>query len=167
VTDVSLIDMAQLDRMTLYPEPDDHTGGCDTACAEVERELHRRSPHPDKSDVAVRSYGDGYVAVGIAGPVDRFAASRFGTLLRGLRPVSPRELLVTLVLLGPWHPQLSRVIKQARVHHLIDGGRLDLRGAPPEMLAALSVPPSNTAEGHPIPTVPDREPCLEQWGLRW
>jgi hypothetical protein len=162
VTDVSLIDMAQLDRMTLYPELDDHTGGCD-ACDEVERELRRRGPHPDESDVAVRSYGDGYVAVGIAGPVDRFAASRLGTLLRGLRPVSTRELLVTMVLLGPWDPQLARVIKQARVHHLIDGGRLDLRGAPPEMFAVLGVPPSHTPERHPVP---DREPCLEEWGLR-
>jgi hypothetical protein len=143
VTDVSLIDMAQLERMTL------HTGEGDTACAEVERELRRRGPHPHQSDVAVRSYGDGYVAVGIAGPVDRSAASRFGTLLRGLRPISTRELLVTLALLGPWDPQLRRVIKQARVHRLVDGGRLDLRGAPA------------------APTGPDREPCLEQWGLAW
>jgi hypothetical protein len=166
VTDVSLIDMAQLDRMTLDPAPDDHIGAGDAACAEVERELRRRGPHPHQSDVAVRTYGDGYVAVGLAGPVDRFAASRFGTLLRGLRPVSTRELLVTLLLLGSWDPQLSRVIKQARVHHLTDGGRLDLRGAPPEMLAVLGAPPSNTVERHPIPTVPDREPCLEEWGLR-
>jgi hypothetical protein len=114
--------------------------------------------------VALRSYGDGCVAVGIAGPVDRDTARRFGTLLRGLRPFSTRELLLTLALLGPWDPQLARVIGQARVHHLIDGGRLDLRGAPPEMFAVLGTPPPTIVEGHPLPD--DREPCLEQWGLR-
>jgi hypothetical protein len=163
VTDVSQIDMTQFDRMMLDPTPD-HTGGRDAACAGVEGELRRRGPRPGATDVALRSYGDGCVAVGIAGPVDRDTARRFGTLLRGLRPFSTRELLLTLALLGPWDPQLARVIGQARVHHLIDGGRLDLRGAPPEMFAVLGAPPPTIVEGHPLPD--DREPCLEQWGLR-
>jgi hypothetical protein len=163
---VNLIDITQFDRIVLDPTPDDQTGGRDAACAGVEGELRRRGPRPGATAVALRSYGDGRVAVGIAGPVDRDTARRFGTLLRGLRPFSTRELLLTLALLGPWDPQLARVIGQARVHHLIDGGRLDLRGAPPEMFAVLGAPPPTIVEGHPLPADPDREPCLGQWGLR-
>ena len=158
--------MTQFDHVTLYPEPDGHTGGRDTACDGVEGELAARgSPHLEAA-VALRSYGDGCVAVGIAGPVDRDTARQVGTLLRALRPFSTRELSLTLVLLGPWNPQLARVIGRARVHHLIDGGHLDLRGAPTEMLAALGAPPSTTAERHPVPTDLDREACLEECGLR-
>jgi hypothetical protein len=163
VIQVSLIDMTQLDRMDVEPEPDPHTGRRDDACDGVEGELAPRGSPCGEVAVAVRSYGDGCVAVGIAGPVDRDAARRVGTLLRGLRPFSTRELSLTLVLLGPWDPQLARVIGRARVHRLADGGRLDLRGAPSGMFAALGGPPSNTSASH---TGPDREPCLEEWGLR-
>ncbi len=163
---MSLIDMTRFDRMMLDPAFDDHSDGLDAACAGVEAELRNRGPRPGATDVALRSYGDRCVAVGIAGPVDRDTARRFGTLLRGLRPFSTRELLLTLALLGPWDPQLARVIGQARVHHLIDGGRLDLRGASPEMFAVLGAPPPTIVEGPPLPADPDREPCLEQWGLR-
>ncbi len=111
---MNLIDITQFDRIVLDPTPDDQTGGRDAACAGVEGELRSRGPRPGATDVALRSYGDGYVAVGIAGPVDRDTARRFGALLRGLRPFSTRELLVTLALLGPWDPQLARGIGQAR-----------------------------------------------------
>jgi hypothetical protein len=170
VIDVSLIDMSQFDRMMLEPasadHTADHTGGRDAACAGVEAELRGRGPRPGATDVALRSYGDGRVAVGIAGPVDNVTARRFGSLLRGLRPFSTGELLVTLALLGSWDPQLARVIGQARVHHLIDGGRLDLRGAPPEMFAVIGAPPPAVVEEHPVPADPHPESCLEQWGLR-
>jgi hypothetical protein len=163
---VSLIDMSKFDRVPLMPDPADEPRGRDDACRGIEGELLSRGSPDSEAAVALRSYGDGCVAVGIAGPVDRPTAGRFGTLLRGLRPFSTRELFLTLVLLGPWDPHLARVIGQAHVHHLIDGGRLDLRGAPSEMSAALGTPPSNTVERHPIPADPDREPCLEEWGLR-
>ncbi len=155
--------MTQFDGMDVSSEPDGHTGGRDEACDGVEGELAPRGSPRSEAAVALRSYGDGCVAVGIAGPVDRDATRRIGTLLRGLRPFSTREISLTLVLLGPWEPQLARVIGRARVHHLIDGGRLYLRGAPSEMFAALGAPPSNTSLRHPVP---DREPCLEEWGLR-
>lgn len=158
--------MTQLNRIKLDPDHGGHTRGRDDVCDAVEGELASRCSPRGEAAVALRSYGDGCVALGIAGPVDRPTAHLFGTLLRGLRPVSTRELLVTLALLGPWHPHLARVIGQARVHHLIDGGHLDLRSAPPEMFAALGVPLPNTTEGPPIPAGPGREPCLEEWGLQ-
>jgi hypothetical protein len=127
------------------PDPDDHTRGRDGACDGVEGELALRGSPRGEAAVALRSYGNGCIAVGIAGPVDRRAARRFGTLLRGLRPFSTRELLLTLVLLGPWDPRLARVIGQARVQHLIDGGRMDLRDAPSELVAASGAPASAPA----------------------
>jgi hypothetical protein len=161
---VSLIDMSRFDAVQLNPTRGGRTHDPDQACGGVEDELASRGSPRREAAVAMRSYGDGCVAVGIAGPVDRAMAGRFGTLLRGLRPFSTRELLLTLVLLGPWDPQLARVIGQARVHHLIDGGRLDLRGAPPEMFGVIGAPPWEPARAHPFPA--DREPCLEEWGLR-
>jgi hypothetical protein len=41
--------------------------------------------------------------------------------------------------------------------------RTEAAVAVPGSLAALGVPPSHTPERHPVP---DREPCLEEWGLR-
>jgi hypothetical protein len=166
VIHVSLIDMTRFDEIKLDPGPNDHTLGRDLACDGVEGELASRASPRGEAAVALRSYGEGCVAVGIAGPVDRLMARRFGILLRDLRPFSTRELLLTLAQLGPWDSQLARVIGQARVQHLIDGGRLDLRDAPPEMFAAVGAPPSTSAEGHSIPAELDREPCLEEWGLR-
>ena len=90
--------------------------------------------------MAVRRFGEGSVVVGITGPVDRPTARRIGVLLRSLRPFSTRELVLTFVLLGPWDPQLARVIGQDSVHHLVDGGRLDLHHAPTEMFTAVGGP---------------------------
>lgn len=88
-------------------------------------------------------------------------------MLRGLRPFSTRELLLTFVRAGAWAPQLVRVIGQARVHHLIDGGRLDLGGAPPAMVAAMAAAlPARPTAVRPAEPDQDRDSCLEEWGLR-
>jgi len=117
--------------------------------------------------VAFRSYGAGCLAVGVAGPVDRAMARRVGGLLRDLRPHSRHELLITFALLESWDPQLARVIGQARIHHLIDGGHVELRDAPPGLVAAWSPLPPDTTPDRDGPAAGgrDRGPCLEQWGL--
>jgi hypothetical protein len=166
VNPMSLIDLSLFDRIALYPESGGRSGGRDEACEAVEDELAQRGPNHTETAVALRSYGEGCVVVGIAGPVDRATARELGTLLRGLRPFSTRELLLTFVRVGPWDPQLVRVIGQARVHHLIDGGRLDLRGAPPTVVAAMGALPASGTPVHPASPSQDREPCLEEWGLR-
>jgi hypothetical protein len=137
---MSLIDMTQFDRIGPYTDRDSRTYGRNEACEGVESELASRRSALDESAVAVRRFGEGSVVVGITGPVDRPTARRIGVLLRSLRPFSTRELVLTFVLLGPWDPQLARVIGQARVHHLIDGGRLDLHHAPTEMFTAVGAP---------------------------
>lgn len=164
---MSLIDMSQFDRMALDPDFHGPTRKRDEACEAVEDELAQRGPHHAETAVALRSYGEGCVVVGVAGPVDRAMARRIGTLLRGLRPFSTRELLLTFVRVGPWDPQLVRVIGQARVHHLIDGGRLDLRGTPPAMVAVMAAAlPARPVAVPPAAPDQDRYSCLEEWGLR-
>jgi hypothetical protein len=93
--------------------------------------------------VAIRSSAEGYLVVGVSGSVDRAMARRIGTLLRDLRPHSTRGLLIVLTRLGTWNPHLARVLGQARIHHLIDGGAFEVHDAPPGLLAAVRADPAS------------------------
>jgi hypothetical protein len=141
---MSLIDMSQLDSMRIDDEACPETlamrrrGACDAVLAELEL----ADTPSNRPAMALRGFGEGCVAVGLAGAVDRARAHRIGVLLRELRPRSTRELVVTLERLGRWHPHLVRVIGQARIHHLIDGGRFELRGTTPDLAEALGLAPS-------------------------
>lgn len=141
---MSLIDMSQLDTMRIDVEARPATLATRRcwACDAVLAELSPANTPAINPAVALRSYGDGCVAVGVAGAVDRARAARIGVLLRELRPRSTRELVVTFERLGRWHPHLVRVIGQARIHHLIDGGRFELRGTTPDLAEALGLAPS-------------------------
>jgi hypothetical protein len=97
---------------------------------DVDAELAGLEPSSGESAVAIRSYADGYLVMGISGPVDRARARRIAALLRDLRPHSTRGLLIVLTRLGSWNPYLARVLGQARIHHLIDGGSFELHDAP-------------------------------------
>jgi hypothetical protein len=141
---MGLIDMSQLDSMRIDDEAGPGTLATRRrrACDAVLAELGLAGTPADKPAMALRSYGDGCVAVGLAGAVDRARAHRIGVLLRELRPRSTRELVVTFERLGRWHPHLVRVIGQARIHHLIDGSRFELRGTTPDLTEALGLAPS-------------------------
>jgi hypothetical protein len=106
------------------------------ALREVAAELDpaRRADQPA---VALREYGPGCVCLGITGPVERAKAERLQTLLRELRLRGRRELVITLAGLGPWHPQLARVLAHARIQHLVDGGHVELRDVPDSLAAEL------------------------------
>jgi hypothetical protein len=91
----------------------------------------------DQPAVALRDYGPGCVCLGIAGPVGRSRAKRLQTLLRELRTRAYRELIITVAGLGPWHPQLTRVLAHARIQHLVDGARVDLHNLPGPLAAEL------------------------------
>jgi hypothetical protein len=137
---VSTIDVSRLDRTRIDDEA--RPGTLDSrrrqACEAVLAELTPAGTPTDAPAVALRSYDDGCVAVGVAGAVDRAMAHRIGVLLRELRPRSTRELVVTFERLGRWHPHLVRVIGQVRIHHLIDGGRFELLGMAPDLAEALA-----------------------------
>jgi hypothetical protein len=140
---MSLIDMSQLDSIRNDDEagPGTLASRRRQACDAVLAELGAADTPTDKPAVALRDYGDGCVVVGLAGAVDRARAHRIGVLLRELRPRSTRELVVSFERLGRWHPHLVRVIGQARIHHLIDGGRFELRGTTPRLAEALGLAP--------------------------
>jgi hypothetical protein len=39
--------------------------------------------------------------------------------------------------LGPWHPQLARVLAHARIQHLVDGAHVELHDVPEPLAAEL------------------------------
>jgi hypothetical protein len=166
---MSLIDMSQFDSIGIDAEAGPGTLALRRrwACDAVLAELGAAATPTDKPAVALRDYGEGCVAVGLAGVVDRARALRIGVLLRELRPRSTRELVVTFERLGRWHPHLVRVIGQARIHHLIDGGRFELRGTTPDLAEALGLAPrAAKALSRQDPDPEDRELRCAPWGLQ-
>jgi MoxR-like ATPase len=168
---MSLIDMSQFDRVRVTdnrrraflgpPPADEEDGSVDPsrgrrrAHDDIDAELAGLGPPSGESAVAIRSYADGHLVMGISGPVDRAMARRIGALLRDLRPHSTRGLLIVLTRLEAWNPHLARVLGQARIHHLIDGGSFELHDAPNGLLVALRADPAfgrpSTAESRPVP----------------
>ena len=106
------------------------------ALREVAAELDpaRRAGQPA---VALRDYGPGCVCLGITGPVERAVTERLQTLLRELRVRGRQELVITLAGVGPWHPQLARVLAHARIQHLVDGAHVELYDIPDSLAAEL------------------------------
>ena len=155
---MSLIDMARFDRVRVtdtlresYLGPTsagrsaghlDASGERRRAHDDVDAELAGLGPSSGESAVSIHSYAHGYLVMGVSGPVDRATARRIGALLRDLRPHSTRGLLVVLTRLGSWDPHLARVLGQARIHHLIDGGAFELHDAPTGLLTALRADPA-------------------------
>ncbi len=159
---MSLIDMSQFDRIRVpddsrrgFPTPTSAGGGTPVAASVDDLSWARRRAQDDVdaelagprntaggSAVAIRSYADGHLVMGLSGPVDRATARRIGALLRDLRPRSTRGLLIVMTRLGPWHPHLARVLGQARIQRLIDGGTFELHDAPTGLLAALRADPT-------------------------
>ena len=138
------------------------------ALGEIAAELGPARRRADQPAVAVRDYGPGCVCLGIAGPVDRAMAERLQALLRGLRGRAHRELVITLAGLGPWHPQLARVLAHARIQHLVDGAHVELHDIPESLAAELgpagpttyqvqdASPPTRSTPVHPSTTTPAR-----------
>lgn len=112
------------------------------ALEEVAAELvpaHRSASPPAVAPraVALRDYGPGCLCVGIAGPVDQARAEQLQRALGELRVQGCHELLITLSALGPWHPQLARVLARVRIHHLVDGAGVEIRDLPEALAAEL------------------------------
>jgi hypothetical protein len=164
---MSTIDMSEFDRVRIDEEAGPGTSDSRRrqACHAVIAELTAAGTPTDALAVALRSYDTGCVVVGVAGAVDRARAHRLGVLLRELRPRSTRELVVTFERLGRWHPHLVRVIGQVRIHHLIDGGRFELRGMSPVLAEALA-PSAVQSPDRREPDADERELRCASWGTQ-
>lgn len=93
---------------------------------------------------AMRSFGQGRLVVGLAGSFDRPASRRLEVLLRELRARMGNELVLEMSRLRSCPPALVQVLARTRMHLLIDGARVQLRGAPRPLAAQLGVAPPET-----------------------
>ena len=107
------------------------------ALEEVNAELGPDHRRPDEPAVALRNYGPGCLCLAIAGPIDQAIAERLQMQLGELRGQGRHELLITLAGLGPWHPQLARVLARARIQHLVDGADVEFLDVPDALAAEL------------------------------
>jgi hypothetical protein len=107
------------------------------ALDEVADELGPAHQRTDQPGVALRDYAPGCVCLGIAGPVERATAERLQSLLAELRGRGRHELVISLAALGPWHPQLARVLAHARICHLVGGAHVEFHDLPEALAAEL------------------------------
>jgi hypothetical protein len=134
--------------------PCEHRRG---ALEEVRAELAGDRPALEAA-VAVRGYGDGRLAVGVAGSVDRAMVERFAALLGELHLRSARELVLTFGLLTGWDRALPRVISRVRMAHLVEGGQVELADVPAGLLVDLDLGASPGASRATAFTVTDSDP---------
>ena len=117
--------------------------GDPTDLADRRRAARRRAVDHADEGVGLSRYDDGCLAlavVGDAGP----------TQVKALRALRPRlaqeawaELTVELsALTGDCGPALVRVLGQLRVHRLAAGARVEVHGAPPEVVSYLGSSPA-------------------------
>ena len=107
------------------------------ALEEINAELGPDHRGPDQPAIALRDYGPGCLGIGIAGPIDLATAEGLQMQLGEVREQGRHELLVTLAGLGPWHPQLARVLARARIQHLSDGADVDFLDVPDALAVEL------------------------------
>lgn len=112
------------------------------ALREVAADLGPAHRDADRPAVALRDYGPGCLCLGIAGPVDRAMVALLQVLLAGLRVRGRHDLTITLAGLGPWHPQLARVLGHARIQHLVAGAHVEFHHLPDEMTALRRAGPT-------------------------
>ncbi|MDL5156715.1 hypothetical protein [Actinomycetospora termitidis] len=99
-------------------------------------------------------YDEGCVALAVVGP----AGPAQVRALRDLRPQLAREAWAELVvdlsgLEGDCGPALVRVLGQLRVQRLTAGARVELHGAPPEVVSELGAQPATEFTVHDAPSV--------------
>lgn len=98
--------------------------------------------------IATRSYGDGQLAVSLAGTFDRAAVERLRGTLRDLGRVASDELVIDMSGLASCNSVLARFLAQLRVQRLIAGTRVELHDIPPELATALGHSPAEKFAVH-------------------
>jgi hypothetical protein len=108
----------------------------------------------DDAGIAVVAYGEGHLALGVAGLVAAGAGERLLALLPELRVTARHTLDVELSDLTRSSPALLRFLGYARLQQVGGHGRLALHRPPAELVAALGDPgPDHVVVHDPRPAV--------------
>jgi STAS domain len=107
--------------------------------------------------IALRGYGDGCLALALAGAFDRAGTERVRALGRDLALSASTELVVDLSQLTSSDPPLIRALLGLRMQRLVTGVRVELRSPPAALVAELGAAPaeSYSVRDDPAP-VPDQ-----------
>lgn len=98
-----------------------------------------RSPEPG---LAMRVYGEGCLALALAGTFDRAALERLRNLMAELHHLAHVEVVIDLSLLRTCEQGLARVLAQLRVQRLVAGARVELHSPPPALAVELGHTPA-------------------------
>lgn len=121
------------------------------ALAAARAELAAAAAPAGEPAVAIRGYGDGQLAVALAGTFERAAIEALRGRLRDLGRVASDELVIDLSGLASCHSTLARFLAELRVKRLIAGARVELHGVPPELSVALGHSPAQRFTVHDGP----------------
>ena len=92
--------------------------------------------------LAVHVYGEGCVAVALAGEFDRAALEQLRNLTNVLPRLAPAELAVDLSHLESCPPALARALARLRMQRLVDGARVELHSVPAELAIEFGAAPA-------------------------
>ena len=99
--------------------------------------------------VGVCRYGQGCVALAVAGGFDQAGVERLRSLVTEVQRAANSELIIDCSRLAGPKPSLTRLLSRLRIQRLVAGARVELRSAPPELIAELGEHP--TGERGPYP----------------
>jgi ABC-type transporter Mla MlaB component len=124
------------------------------AVASARFELAASEVSAHEPAVATRGYGDGQLAVCLAGEFDRAAVERLRGTLRDLGRLASTELVIDLSGLASCNSALARFLAELRVKHLIAGTRVELHAVPAELATAMGHSPAQqfSVHDHPAPS---------------
>ena len=109
----------------------------DEAVAETRSSRGPSDPDSREPAIAMRSYGQGCLALALAGSFDRAGVERLRALLPTLDRLAVDELVVDLSMLTGCDSALARVLGQLRIRRLTAGAQVELRSSPEALVLEL------------------------------
>lgn len=112
------------------------------ALSDAVSELAPSAARSAEPGLSTRIYGEGCLALALAGTFDRAALERVRNLMGELHRLAPVELVIDLSLLHTCEQGLSRALAHLRVQRLVAGARVELHNPPPELAGELGQTPA-------------------------
>ena len=112
------------------------------ALGEAVAEVAAAAAGSGRPALAVHVYGEGCVAVALAGEFDRAALEQLRDLTNVLPRLAPAELAVDLSHLESCPPALARALARLRMQRLVDGARVELHSVPAELAIEFGAAPA-------------------------